>query len=314
MKKLLLVILCLTLVSPAFAFADNGKEKGEKNGNKTVVMNQKEEMKSSKNDDDDDDHKGKYRPASTTLPIQIKTKKVNYFLCKEATGWNVISLEGERNKNSSNALGDLCKKLPHGFVKKFGIHNATTTPADTTAPIISSIVGVATSGSTATISWKTNEVANASLYVSTTFPVSLTTATQSVSGFTTAHSINLTGLTASTTYYYAFKSADASGNVATSSEYSLVTPARLAIANLAVTNIASTTATVGWTTNATTTGTLSYVVGTSTTAVATSTASTTHIFNLVGLTANTTYNFIAQAIDAFNNIVVTLTTSFTTTP
>jgi hypothetical protein len=90
---------------------------------------------------------------------------------------------------------------------------------DATAPTISGVSSSVTT-STATIIWTTNEMANSSVYYGTT------TSTTSSSGSTQwiiPHSIGLSGLTASTKYYYNVSSCDDSGNCATSSQYSFTT-------------------------------------------------------------------------------------------
>jgi peptidoglycan hydrolase-like protein with peptidoglycan-binding domain len=96
---------------------------------------------------------------------------------------------------------------------------------DTTPPVISGITYSAAS-TTANVSWTTNEAATGEVYYGTANPLDLTsssTATMSTTTLTTAHSFDLSGLTASTTYYFVVQSADASANVATSSQQSFIT-------------------------------------------------------------------------------------------
>jgi hypothetical protein len=98
----------------------------------------------------------------------------------------------------------------------------TSVPADTTAPVISSITA-ATTTSSAAISWTTNESTNGTLYFSQTTPVNTATAsTVLVSVFATTHQASLSGLTSSTTYHYLIVARDTSGNTATSSEHSFI--------------------------------------------------------------------------------------------
>ena len=264
MKKLLMVILMASIVSPAFAFADNNKSEndGEKEIRSTSAMVQVGQMDENDNEEDmDDEDMDDYKGFTTST-------------------------------------------------------STSTTTVDMVAPIITLATASALTSTSATISWTTNELANGNIYVSTVSPVVLATAT--TLGTTTlsmTHSFNLASLTPSTTYYYVVKSADASNNVSTSAQMSFVTPATvLSIANLAASNIASTTATVSWTTNIPAVSSLYYGTSTPpTSTVSTTTLKTSHSFSLIGLFANTTYNFIAQAIDVANNIVLSLTTSFTTT-
>lgn len=120
-----------------------------------------------------------------------------------------------------------CQVIPPGIAKKFGI--ATTTPPtppiiDTTAPIISSVAATSTTATTSTITWTTNEQSTSKVYYSTTTPISFATASAvSNNTLATAHSINLSGLTATTAYYYAVESKDIANNVATSTTYSFTT-------------------------------------------------------------------------------------------
>ena len=348
-----MVILMVSITAPSFAFADNNKS--ERNGDndsrksaQTILKNEKKEMKkeikeikkefkeakkevkneikSLKKDDDDDKDELHY---ATTTPVVVATstattspsvktsKKINYFLCKTETGWNVVSLEGVKNKNSARALGKYCMKLPYGFAKKFNGATATTTP-DILAPVITlaTATGVTTTG--ATISWTTNELANGNIYVSATSPVNMATATTlGTTTLSTLHSFNLSGLTASTTYYYIVKSADGAGNTATSSQLSFVTPAVAdtvapVISTVIPFTVASTTATVAWTTNESATGKLSFGTSTPLTLFASTTTGMTHSFNLTGLTASTTYQLLFEAKDVANNIATSSASLVTT--
>ncbi len=90
--------------------------------------------------------------------------------------------------------------------------------ADTTAPTISGVSASAGSSS-ATISWTTDENANSSLVISPPGTYS------NSSDYNTSHSIAVSGLTASTTYYYNVTSCDESGNCNTSTGHSFDTSA-----------------------------------------------------------------------------------------
>lgn len=88
----------------------------------------------------------------------------------------------------------------------------STTAVDTTAPVISA-VSAAPGGTTAAITWTTNEASNSTVLYGTQ-PASLNlNAANAVQ--TTTHTVNLSGLTTNTTYYYRVVSADAAGNSAT---------------------------------------------------------------------------------------------------
>jgi hypothetical protein len=97
--------------------------------------------------------------------------------------------------------------------------NVTFAVVDTVAPIIT-VVGYSASATGATITWKTNELANSS--VNYGLNVNTTSASGS-SSLVLSHSISLTGLTASTFYYYNISSCDASGNCNISVQYNFTT-------------------------------------------------------------------------------------------
>ena len=97
-------------------------------------------------------------------------------------------------------------------------------PADTTAPVISSISVGSIASTTANVTWTTNELATSKVYYGTTTPLSLLGASFiSDSSLVTSHTKSLSGLTASTTHYYVIESQDGAGNTATSTENSFTT-------------------------------------------------------------------------------------------
>lgn len=98
-------------------------------------------------------------------------------------------------------------------------------PADATAPVISSIAYLPAT-TTIVMSWRTDENATSKIYFSTSTPLHLNaSSTQSVfsGALTQNHLLTATGLTASTTYYFAVESADPSGNKTTSPSFTLTT-------------------------------------------------------------------------------------------
>lgn len=113
-----------------------------------------------------------------------------------------------------------CQVLPPGIVQKLPGTGAT----DTIAPSISSLAVSNIASTTATISWTTNEAATGKVYYSITAPLNLGTAsTTSDSALITSHQLNLSLLSASTTYYYVAESKDAANNTATSSQQTFIT-------------------------------------------------------------------------------------------
>ena len=122
-----------------------------------------------------------------------------------------------------------CQALPPGIAKKLGIlPPATTTPpvVDLTAPVISAVAVSSTTASTSRITWLTNELATTQVTYGTSSPVlssSATTTPSIVSGLRFSHTVNLSTLVASSTYYFVISSADAYGNTATTSQISFTT-------------------------------------------------------------------------------------------
>lgn len=99
---------------------------------------------------------------------------------------------------------------------------------DTTAPVISALGTSNLLGTTTSLVWNTNEAANSKVWYGTTTPVVTTGSANIVdNNFVTSHSVPLSGLATSTTYYFVVTGADASGNTATSTQGSFVTTAGL---------------------------------------------------------------------------------------
>jgi hypothetical protein len=99
---------------------------------------------------------------------------------------------------------------------------ASPTPsADTTPPAISSISSGTPGIATATTTWMTDEAATSQVEYGTTSSYGATTTLDST--LTKTHSVLLSGLTASTTYHFRTRSADAAGNLTVSSDYTFTT-------------------------------------------------------------------------------------------
>ncbi len=102
----------------------------------------------------------------------------------------------------------------------------TSASGDVNPPVISAITVTATTSTSATINWTTNKSASSKVYYSTSASVDLnTSASVSDNNLVTAHLVNLTGLSANTTYYFIVSSTDASGNVSLSAQQQFTTSA-----------------------------------------------------------------------------------------
>ncbi|MBU2565620.1 MAG: pre-peptidase C-terminal domain-containing protein [Candidatus Thermoplasmatota archaeon] len=122
------------------------------------------------------------------------------------------TLQWKYTKDGSVSSGSDC-----GWLDK-----VVFTGGDTTPPVISSVQSSSITSSGATITWTTDEASSSVVeYGTTTSYGSTATGSNGV----TSHSVSLSGLTAGTTYHYRVKSADSSGNTATSGDYTFTTTA-----------------------------------------------------------------------------------------
>lgn len=104
-----------------------------------------------------------------------------------------------------------------------GSFTTTVTP-DIVAPVVSGFSVAPTGSTTATAAFATNESASSRVYYGIVTPLKMTTASSVFNAaLVTTHSILLSGLTASTTYYVIAESRDAATNVGTSNESSFTT-------------------------------------------------------------------------------------------
>lgn len=269
------------------------------------------------NDDaDGDDNKGKKkgedkRPCAIVPPGHLIAK-----------GWL------KKHEGENKPVVPPCQTLPPGIAKKLGTTTpptgTTTPPVDTTAPSITGVSTTAVSSTGGTILWATNEVSTSKVLYGTTSPVSVGATMAGNTTLVMSHSVALSGLSAQTTYYYIVVSVDAAGNTATSSQgqfTTLATPDTTApaITSVSSANVSSTTATVSWTTNENATGKVYYGTTTPVTLGVSSLLSntgavTSHSFGLTGLSASTTYYYLAVSSDVAGNTATSSQSSFVTLP
>ena len=189
----------------------------------------------------------------------------------------------------------------------------------------------------ATVTWKTDENAIGKVYYGTSNPLDIAIASSVndeggwlwnwwfsnslSSSYKTSHSASISGLSASTTYYFVIESKDRKGAVATSSQQSFstgsVADTTAPIISAVGATAASTTASVNWTTNESATSKVYY--GTSTplsldTALMFSNTNlvTSHALDLVDLATSTTYYYIVESKDTANNTATSTESSFVT--
>ncbi|HEY7087624.1 MAG TPA: LamG-like jellyroll fold domain-containing protein, partial [Tepidisphaeraceae bacterium] len=203
---------------------------------------------------------------------------------------------------------------PEGLAWDIGAYEVSSTP-DTTPPILSNITSQNIKPNRATISWTTDEAANAMVqygpttdYGSSIFDDSLLS----------THSLPLPNLDPSTTYHFQVKSADSSGNLSVSGDFTFttlppdVTPP--VISPPTVSNLAPGSATLGWTTDEPSNSQIAYGFSSShgnTSALDTSLV-TSHGVQLTSLIPSTVYHFSMLSRDEFGNLATSADFTFTT--
>src|SRR5262249_30637436 len=97
------------------------------------------------------------------------------------------------------------------------------TQAHASTPVISGVSASATSPSSATISWNTDQPATSQVDYGATSAYGSSTALNS--NLVTSHSVALSSLTPATTYHYRVRSSDGGGNLATLADFTVITSA-----------------------------------------------------------------------------------------
>ncbi len=152
------------------------------------------------------------------------------------TGAQTAAFAGTIPLSTTNAVGTL--KIANGdtITAKYvdaddgqghtNVNVLATATVDCVAPLISNVQTINIAPRKATVTFNTNEPANGTVRWGTSCG-SLSN-TVAGSGLNTSHSMNITGLSPSTTYYYAIDATDAAGNPATDNNggscYSFSTP------------------------------------------------------------------------------------------
>lgn len=238
----------------------------------------------------------------------------------------------KKHKGENNQIVPECQKLPKGIKDLLDDDDDDDNDndddddrnppvADITVPVISAISVSNVAATVATVGWTTNEGATSQVAYGLTSSYTNTTALNTA--LVTTHQVVLSGLTASTVYHFRIDSKDASGNLATSSDITFTTSATPdttapVISGINVSPVASTTATIAWTTSENATGKVYYgtvsPVNFLTALTMSSAALTTgHSFGLTGLATSTMYFYALESKDASLNTSTTSTQSFVTT-
>lgn len=195
-----------------------------------------------------------------------------------------------------------------GNITTSGDQTLTTTAApDTTAPSISNIASGNLSTSAANITWTTNEAADSRIeYGTDTSYGSFTALNPSL---VTAHSQNITGLSAGTSYHFRVLSKDAASNLATSGNNTFTTTALPGdtsgpvISSISVGNISPNGATVTWSTDEAASSQVEYGTTTSYGSLSALNSSlvSSHSRSLSGLSPSTVYHYRVISKDTADN-------------
>lgn len=208
-------------------------------------------------------------------------------------------------------------------VSKASVRVVTSTTTNQNGPVISGLNVYSVTNNSADILWATSRNADSKIYFSTSTPVAVgSSSTPFVYSATASllHHLTLTGLNASTTYYFVVTSADGNNRTSTSSEMSFTTGTTADVTAPTISSITSsigsTTATINWITNEASNSIVTYStttpVGVGATTVSSSTPVTSHQFNLTGLATSTTYYFTISSADGSNNTSTVTGNSFIT--
>jgi peptidoglycan hydrolase-like protein with peptidoglycan-binding domain len=165
-----------------------------------------------------------FSEASTTASSTLNRGQMRK-LCAYVPAGHAVAAGWQKKMGGAPVIPE-CQKLPKGIMDVLAKRgSASSTPGtDTTAPKIARVAVTGVSSTTATVKWTTNERATGAVFYTATSTVDLATATSvGTTSLTTSHSLSLSGLAASTMYFYVLESEDASGNTATTSARSFTT-------------------------------------------------------------------------------------------
>ena len=158
-------------------------------------------------------------------------------------------------------------------------------------PVISAVNSSGITGTSATITWTTDQASSSQVEYGTTTAYGSLSANSAAQ--VTSHSVTLSGLTPGATYDYAVLSSNAAG-LATSANFTFSTPAGVPVISAVNSSaVTGTSATITWTTDQASSSQVEYGTTTAYGSLSANNASpvTSHSVNLSGLTPGTTYNY-----------------------
>lgn len=272
---------------------------------KNLEKDLKNEKKNARDNNNEEDNKPTQIPCILVAADQMLT-----------TGFMVA--------HPNNTIVLACESLPRGIAQRL----LGRPLPDTIAPVLSSITTVSTN-TRAVVSWTTKEKATGTVFYSTLTPLNATATSTKVvthANLKNRHKLELTGLTASTTYYLMVESKDAAENTVRSAQMSFTTKANPDVTLPVISGVVSSAittngATITWTTSEPAT---SLVLSSTKSPINSdkkdilrttdTTLVTNHSMRLTGLNAATTYRFVVESSDASNNKAQSTEASFTTGP
>lgn len=192
----------------------------------------------------------------------------------------------------------------------------TTAGGDETPPEITDVITGTPTYNSVTITWTTNELSNSLIDFGTSTSYGTTQGNSADS--VTSHSVSLTGLIPSTTYYYRVKSIDTSGNLVSDDNsgagWTFTTTAGVDPgdttapvisfdSSAGITNVTSNSATISWTTDESSDSIIGYSLDTSFNSEKGSASLTTsHSVVLANLSSGTAYKFQIKSMDNSGNL------------
>jgi peptidoglycan hydrolase-like protein with peptidoglycan-binding domain/phosphodiesterase/alkaline phosphatase D-like protein len=197
---------------------------------------------------------------------------------------------------------------------------AAPLPPDTTPPVISGVAQESVASYDATIIWSTNELATSSIRYGTSTNYGMVLPIDASAGL--VHSGTIADLSAATTYDYCIDATDLAGNTSSSCGHTFttavppITPDTTppTLSAVVVASLATSTATVAWTTSEPATAHVAYGTTASygTTSLLDSNLALTHSTELTNLEPDTTYHYQVISIDEAGNVATSTDATFTT--
>ncbi len=190
--------------------------------------------------------------------------------------------------------------------------------ATTGGPVITREASYPVADTTADILWTTDQNSTSQVNYGTTTAYGLQTPVNTT--LTLYHAVALSGLNQGTTYHYSVVSTNTSGQTSSSPDFSFTTTGVATtpppvISAVASSGITSTSATITWTTDESSSSQVSYGATTAygSQSLVNSSLVTSHSVTLTGLTPGTTYDYVVTSINSSGGSATSVNFTFATT-